>query len=1579
MTQSRNTFLPRPTRNTLRTFIHALTVAALLAGLIPPPALTSLANSLLPESLQPLAEIVRTLLPEPTTAFAQSSYTYADDFDNGSGGTTNLAGNDGTFNWSGPWTAAGGTTSMSTYVNGCGSGYCIRINGSGLSIAREFDLSSTVSADLTFRYRFGGALTVQFSTDGVTYATAITANASPSLQTVAIPNSYIGQSAVWVRFLNGTGNDDYLDDVTISFVLPAGQLTGFAFNDGGNGIKDHGEGGFAGILVTATDENGVVYMDTTAADGSYVVTGITGDRVRVEFTLPTDGSLDFLEPTVAGDTTVQFHSGLQSGGVYANAGFFVPDEYCYDDARLATACYKVGDPLPNGSWASTQHMLFILDRPSTLISTSVGDNTTVNAPGQGAEVGSVWGLAYDRHTDTLYAAAVLKRFVGMGPGGPGAIYRITNASTASPSNPAEIYDLTDHAVSVGTIPTNATRGLGTTVGTQDNDYAVYPLIGKAGLGDLDMAPDGSALYVTNLADRKIYEIDTNNFAAAPTALPDFPDPACTNGIARPWGLKAYRGEVYIGVVCDGASSGSVSNLHAYVYAYKAGTGWRAVFDYSLDHPRGDSYLNSQQTGVVEERWNPWRDTDIRDLAWNCPAPCSTPPAIHIDSVQYAQPVLADIEFDMDGSLILGYLDRSGFMYGEFNRSSPDTAVLTSHFNSGDIVRACNIEGTFVLEGDSHNGIQCAINYANGEGPFGGEYFHDTRGNSPEHEEIGEGGVAVLGSRGEVAFTAMDPYAADSGGIRIDSNTSGAPVANATLYVGRSNVSLFGKSSGMGDLEVLCAPAPIEIGNRVWWDPDRNGIQDTSPTSPTVNDDQPIGGVSVNLYLDPDGNTQGNNPSNGDEVLLATTTTASGGQYFFSYEGDPTKDNVNGLANQDWSGATSAGEPTAVQPNTTYQIRIEGYATTGQAYDQIVAGVSGLNNGDAVELSVADNGGGDAGSDLRDSDAYNNPGNAAIAVQTGSAGANNHTFDFAFAPAAPATLQIVKQVSGGTVSAAFNVTVSGPNGYSNSVTVTPGTPTVINDLEPGRYTVVEESPIATAAPAGLIWFAPGYAPAGGTIAIGSGETGTITITNYLGAAPTAPTGILTVTKTVNWNGNPPNAGQPFAFTITGPAGFTPINGTISAGGVMTYAVPLGVYTVTETSPGAGWTTVYTATPGSGGSSNGVVTLQNTFTTTPFMANDANVALGKAATQSADYAASTPARLAVDGNTDGALNNGSVSATSNTTNAWWQVDLGAVYDISNIVLWSRTDGWQAQINNSRIFVSDVPFTSQDYNVTLAQPGVTNYHLGTAVAGSNPIAVNRSGRYVRVQLEGTNFLSLAEVQVFAPVISGMVFHDYNSDGQITTGAVNDSGVSGVTVTAYDATDNALGSATTNATGHYDIQVAVGGPYRVVFTNLPEGYEPSRVYTGTQNGTTVQFINSAAQASGVNLGILLPEDYCQNNPLLCTPVFGNGTNLGAGGGLLSYRYNNVGFSPTPNTLVNGTAIGAVWGIAYQRTSGTVYSAAFLKRHVGLGEGLASNPLGAIYATNVSNGSTTLLLDLSTQGIAVGTVPSNAGRGLTT
>lgn len=137
---------------------------------------------------------------------------------------------------------------------------------------------------------------------------------------------------------------------------------------------------------------------------------------------------------------------------------------------------------------------------------------------------------------------------------------------------------------------------------------------------------------------------------------------------------------------------------------------------------------------------------------------------------------------------------------------------------------------------------------------------------------------------------------------------------------------------------------------------------------------------------------------------------------------------------------------------------------------------------------------------------------------------------------------------------------------------------------------------------------------------------------------------------------------------------------------------------------------------------------------------NLALGKTATQSSTYtdpvAGASVASKAVDGNTDGAYLNGSVTATNFQTSPWWKVDLGATVTVNQIKVWNRTDAVVNRLNGYLVEVLDASeqvVWSNDYEA--GHPDEWERFLTGGV----------TGRYVRVSIPGGNqLLSLAEVMV-------------------------------------------------------------------------------------------------------------------------------------------------------------------------------------------------------------------------------------------
>ena len=134
---------------------------------------------------------------------------------------------------------------------------------------------------------------------------------------------------------------------------------------------------------------------------------------------------------------------------------------------------------------------------------------------------------------------------------------------------------------------------------------------------------------------------------------------------------------------------------------------------------------------------------------------------------------------------------------------------------------------------------------------------------------------------------------------------------------------------------------------------------------------------------------------------------------------------------------------------------------------------------------------------------------------------------------------------------------------------------------------------------------------------------------------------------------------------------------------------------------------------------------------------NLALSKTSFQSSTLNGANASR-ANDGNTDGVYSDNSVSHTNYEYRPWWQVDLGGVKSIGGVVLFNRTDCCTDRLSDFDIYVSADGSTWQQ------AAGFSGQTLG---ARTELDMSSVSGRFVAVQLRGSNYLSLAEVQVFAP----------------------------------------------------------------------------------------------------------------------------------------------------------------------------------------------------------------------------------------
>lgn len=157
---------------------------------------------------------------------------------------------------------------------------------------------------------------------------------------------------------------------------------------------------------------------------------------------------------------------------------------------------------------------------------------------------------------------------------------------------------------------------------------------------------------------------------------------------------------------------------------------------------------------------------------------------------------------------------------------------------------------------------------------------------------------------------------------------------------------------------------------------------------------------------------------------------------------------------------------------------------------------------------------------------------------------------------------------------------------------------------------------------------------------------------------------------------------------------------------------------------------------------------TIATVCVSAQRVNVALNKSAIQSSDYDRNVfPASKAVDGVMTGTGND--FTHTKDGSGNWWQVDLGDLYDIDEIVIWNRVDEccWN-RLQNFYVMVSEMPITSNSTeNSAFSGPSSFTRNFPNV-----EIAKRGKGRWVRIFTNnGTMALSLAEVQVFGKPAGG------------------------------------------------------------------------------------------------------------------------------------------------------------------------------------------------------------------------------------
>ncbi|PJN21695.1 hypothetical protein CG736_32045 [Kitasatospora sp. CB02891] len=644
------------------------------------------------------------------------------------------------------------------------------------------------------------------------------------------------------------------------------------------------EPGMAGVTVTLTGQDGAVSAGVTAADGTVTLKpakATASGKYRVDVVNPKPG---VLYPAFAAREGLAAPNGLSSNTEFV-------DLSAGKQATLITGLWNPSDycqqnaPLatacqPSVAEPAGKRTLLTFPYRSRGMNQNVTDLSTVG------DVGNVYGIAWNRDDKRLFSSAQAKRDAPYGPGGPGAIY-VTDPTTKATSLFATVPDV------------------GATPHTGNGDVGYLTAAGKESLGGLKLSEDGRDLYVVNLNNRKLYRYDaTAATASAPKAVYTVPTPACPSGANdwRPYGLGMQDGVGYLGGVCSGESTQQLGDLRAVVLPFDPATGdfGGAVLNQPLD------YRGAPPAPCAGYYWYPWINT--KPATANC--------------YYYGQPELSEIGFETDGSMLLSFRDR-------YSDQASGTGVPGADFianaAAADLNKACKSGDTYVMDVN----LGCGITTR-------GKGFFDTR--RLGHTYATFAGMALSKVESSIATSGYDVLEhAYSAGTMFTLRTGGRdPGQGNELSNGTAS---FGKGASMADLEVLCDRAPLQIGNRVWYDPERSGLQ--------LPQQKPVVGATVNLY-DADGKKVG------------TAKTAARGEYYF----DDT--NVTG----------------GLKPHTAYTIRLDNaadYAKGGPLYHWV-----------PTTANVGDD-------RLIDSDGTVPKGGTYVerALTTGGPGQNDHSFDFGF--------------------------------------------------------------------------------------------------------------------------------------------------------------------------------------------------------------------------------------------------------------------------------------------------------------------------------------------------------------------------------------------------------------------------------------------------------------------------------------------------------------------------------------------------------------------------------------------------------
>gem|GEM_PF-995920 len=714
-----------------------------------------------------------------------------------------------------------------------------------------------------------------------------------------------------------------------------GEVSGTVFRDfNGNGVLDTGNSvtsgvandrGVAGVLVTAVDGTGTELDTFTTTDsGQYTldVTEASGADIRVEFSnWPSQYQPSGTSTLGTNGTSVQF---VASGAENVDFALNAPGDYSQDNPPIITAIQRAGSPFESegGTVLSTSSpavaaLPYGTNFPAGTNQEGFPDRVVLATFG---EVGAVDSVVYQRQSNSVFAFATYRRASGLGEKGLGGIYRITdvrdeNGDVSDEGDVIPWLDVTDENglnIDLGQELTLSNTDRGIAAPDSDmRDLNGFALTGTVGFGGATLSPDGNTLYFINLFDKKLYTVDLSGLDPADLDATPTADDVASYDLdlevgQRPWAVYIDAGQLYLGYVDTGEDadgmhpglSAADAGLRAYVLrvaldangtpAHSGTTlAGDVVLDADLGYTKGTVFFSTM--GDQARRWNTWTDT------WRWPGG-----SVGDNWQIYPQPVLTSLYIDEGGFLTLGMRDRTESQGGNRGVAAEETGTTRYQTATGGdlLIAAPTASGGFELESAGIAGTRTgAVTTAevfgnNSDGHNGPEFYDDGQnvGTGTSHLEVAVG--AVLGMRGThtTVSTAYDPlnrlrlaglawYDVDNGqalaGYELTTTNMEVPGASENENAPSLDGG-FQKGGGLGAVTLLADEAPVEIGNRVWFDADQDGIQDA--------DEPNVQGVTVELW--PAGEVGVGEP-------IAEVETDANGNYVFRSDDPDSGFDVSG--------------------------------------------------------------------------------------------------------------------------------------------------------------------------------------------------------------------------------------------------------------------------------------------------------------------------------------------------------------------------------------------------------------------------------------------------------------------------------------------------------------------------------------------------------------------------------------------------------------------------------------------------------------------------------------------------------------